>query len=246
MPIEEHPPTERLTPVDQLPNGEIVQYPTTVQELQDAYAFLQDKFVDDAVAFEMNLDNIENIKGIYKINLANENFSKDVAIQIIINSNGKDIILEYTALAEDFKDGFNIDVNTNETNAILSLASNLSNCYPSNVIEQDEQKIELAEKIKEITGADVIVGDPIIYSENAVLNEYQIPIYKGNSGCLYSIKESVLAEHSEDINFDAVMSLLADYIEGKNDFFEVKTIEQIEEANYIYNAIDSASEENNN
>ena len=57
------------------------------------------------------------------------------------------------------------------------------------------------------------------------------------------IGRSTLSDYERektDINFDTIINLLADYIEGKNDLFEIKTVEQIKEANSIYNAISSA------
>jgi hypothetical protein len=240
MPVEIHAPTETLTPPAKNSEGEIIESVDDPKELVNAYDFLEDKFLGDADYFGIDLESINFIKGIYKIDLASENFAKDFAIQVIVNTSGKDIIFEYTGLEENFKDGFNVDTTVNSTGTILSFSENLAECYPSNVVEQDEQKIELAEKIKEITGNNCIIGDPIVFSENAVSSNYQIPVYQNNSCILYSIKESVLADNSEDISYDAIMSLLSDYIEQKNKLFEVKTIEQIKESNSIYYAINAA------
>ena len=168
----------------------------------------------------MDLQQVDQIKGIYQIDLADKSLSKDVAIQMIVNSNGKDFIFEYTAKGEDFENGFTIDTSTNKTNSILSLAVNLSNCYPSNIIEQDEQKLDLAQKAKSVLGENLLIGDPVIYAENAILNSYIIPIYNENSHFLFSISESTLTENFADINSELIMNLLGEYFEGKNELFK--------------------------
>lgn len=242
MPVEIHAPVETLTDPELDNKGKVIENQDTPEELVEAYEFLNEKLLGDADIFDMDIDTINKIDGIYQIDLANSNFSKDFVIQLLVNANDKDYIFEYTALGEDFGNGFDIDTSVNSTSTILSLVSNLSNCYPSNIIEQDEQKVELAQKIKEIYNKDVIVGDPIIYAENAVSNEYQIPVYQKDSCTLYTIKESIIADNSEDINFEAVFNLLIDYLDGKNDFFEVKDIKEIDTANTLYSAFNAATQ----
>ena len=217
---EDHPPVEMINEAPVNNSGIIIDNPDIAEELETAYNFLDEKLIGDASLFEMDLQQVDQIKGIYQIDLADKSLSKDVAIQMIVNSNGKDFIFEYTAKGEDFENGFTIDTSTNKTNSILSLAVNLSNCYPSNIIEQDEQKLDLAQKAKSVLGENLLIGDPVIYAENAILNSYIIPIYNENSHFLFSISESTLTENFADINSELIMNLLGEYFEGKNELFK--------------------------
>ena len=241
MPVEIHAPVEMLSDVDKDRSGQYIEVPESSEELQEAYKFLEEKLQNDATNYEIDINKIDNIMGIYKIDLANKNISNDTALQFLINAGGKDFIFEYTALEEDFENGFDVDTSLNHTKTLLSLIQNLSNCYPSNIIEQDEQKIELSEKIKTITGKSAIIGDPLIFAENAVSNIYQIPVYQKDACTLFLIKESVLAENCEDINFDVIYELLSEYLDKNNDFFEEQEINVLNGTQEILDAVIAAT-----
>lgn len=241
LPVEIHAPVEMLSDVEKDPAGQYIENPDSSEELQKAYEFLEEKLLNDANIYEMDIKKINNLYGIYKIDLTNKNFSDDTALQFIVNADGKTLVFEYTALGVDFKNGFKVDTNSNNTSTLLSLIENLSNCYPSNIIEQDEQKIELSEKIKTLTGKSAIIGDPVIFVENTVSNIYKIPVYQKDSCTLFSIKESVLAENCEDINFEIIYELLSQYLDKNNDFFEKQEINQLEGTQEILEAIIAAT-----
>lgn len=230
--------TDFLTEVPTNVDGTIIENPVVNEEIANAYEFLTEKVVGDLDFFGVNLPNISKICGIYKHALYGESFSKDAAIQIILEAEGKKYILEYTAAESDFENEvFTVNTSINENETILSFMENLANCYVSNFIQNDDIKEEIASHFDNFDG---VIGDVIYYTKDALTTLYQIPVYSNNECTVYSISENDLAENSEDMSLFDVYKLFGEYLENKNDLFTSEKVEKIDTNDDVIKAIEYA------
>ena len=233
LPVMPHAATKLETELPKDDEGKVIYYtPAEEKEVKESCNFLEERLVKDATALGLGISKIDKIKGIYSHKTTSNEMPGDTLIHFVVESEGQDYIIEYTALNEDYKENsFKIFTFKNDADTISSLMYDLQKCYLSGTsLPQDEEILYMLSS-KECEAK--VIGNPYFYMADAVNHEYKIPVYTEKNAIMFSIKEGDVLDNSLEANEEAVYLLFWDYLQEKNNLFSFEKIESIENSDKI-------------
>lgn len=235
-PILDRPPAEYSMEIEIDENGNFVDNPVPFAEIEYAKEFVCDFVSLDLKTFNKGFSSIDKISAIYKHNLyANDpqNVDEVGTIDILFEKNGKQYILEYVGLSEDFKEGIPDITGLNDADVINNLSSTLSKCYLSNLYE--------CENVGDTKNGSIVANALFIKERDC----YIVPVYSKNKVEYLSISRQALADNSDEVSCEGALDLFKETLNNKSSdplFSKVSTDQIFQE--HVSKALNNEIKEN--